>query len=114
MGLTWADTNPAPGFYDFSELDRILRTASDADQYVEINALVGQCSPTWLYEHGVTPLIVNWKPPPTCVPPTCVPAGTWNCSLNGGQGCGCDGVACNQTFPDYLSTVYQKHMQEWI
>ena len=111
-GITWASTNPAPGVYNFSEVDAILRAADTLDQFVEFNALIGQCSPTWLYSNGVTALNVNWKPPPTCVPPTCVPAGTWSCE---NHGCGCDGVyPCNQTFPDYLSPIYLKHAQEWI
>jgi len=114
LGFTWAATNPEYGVFDFSELDQTLRTADKNDQYVEVNALVGQCSPPWLYEHGVTPLLVNWKPSPTCVPPICVPAGTWNCSNSGGEGCGCDGVPCNQTFPDYFSPIYRSRMKEWI
>lgn len=114
-GLTWAATNPAYGVYNFSELDAILQAADAADQYVEVNALVGQCSPKWIYTHGVTALKVNWKPPPTCVPPICVPAGTWNCSTHNGTGCGCDGVTpCNQTFPDYLSSIYQQYLEKWI
>ena len=110
-GLLWANTNPAPGVYDFSELDAILSAAILADQYVEVNALVGQCSPSWIYSSagGVTPVKVNWKPPPQCVPPECVPAGTWECSRNGGQGCG-----CNQTFPDYLGAAYRAHQKDWI
>ena len=74
-------------------------------------------APAWLYEAtvGVTPLIVNWKPSTACVPPLCVPVGTYDCALQNGQGCGCDGVyPCNQTFPDFLSPVYNKHLQEWI
>lgn len=111
-GLTWASTNPAPGVYNFSELDAVLQKADTSRQFVEINALIGQCSPAWLYKNGVTALNVNWKPPPTCVPPICVPAGTWSCE---NHGCGCDGVyPCNQTFPDYLSPVYLKHAQDWI
>ena len=129
-GLLWATTNPAPGKYDFSELETILEHAATADQYVEVNALVGQCSPSWIYTAagGVTPLKVNWKPPPQCVPPECVPAGTWECSRNGGQGCGCDGAGwppqtkctigagcgCNQTFPDYLSPHYKVHLTAWV
>lgn len=129
-GLLWANTNPAPGVYDFSELDAILSAAILADQYVEVNALVGQCSPSWIYSSagGVTPVKVNWKPPPQCVPPECVPAGTWECSRNGGQGCGCDGAGwppltkctpgagcgCNQTFPDYLGDPYRAHQKDWI
>ena len=113
-GLTWHASNPGPGVFNFSALDALLAHADRHDRYVEANALVGQCSPTWLYTHGVEALVVNWKPPPTCVPPTCVPAGTWNCSGNNGQGCGCDGrTPCNQTFPDYLSPVYQRHQEEW-
>ena len=111
-GLTWASTNPAPGVYNFSEVDAILRAADTSNQFVEFNALIGQCSPSWLYTNGVTALNVNWKPPPTCVPPICVPAGTWSCE---NHGCGCDGVyPCNQTFPDYLSPIYLKYAQEWI
>lgn len=113
-GLTWAATNPAPGVYNWTEVDALLRTADASDQFVEFNALVGQCSPTWLYTNGITALNVNWKPPPSCVPPTCVPAGTWSCGATGAS-CGCDGVfPCNQTFPDYLSPVYLKYAQEWI
>lgn len=109
-GLDWSFTNPAKGVYNFSELDAILQEAEVLDQYVEVNALIGQCSPDWIYQHGVTPLIVNWKPPPTCVPPICVPAGTWDC----GAGCGCGGTPCNQTFPDYLSPLYFKYLQAWV
>lgn len=113
-GLTWAATNPAKGVYNFTEVDAILRTADASDQFVEFNALIGQCSPSWIYANGVTALNVNWKPPPSCVPPTCVPAGTWDCGPTGAS-CGCDGVyPCNQTFPDYLSPVYLKYAQEWI
>ena len=79
-GLRWDATNPAPGVFNFSEVDAILRRANKTDTFVELNALVGQCSPSWLYDDGyVVPLKVNWKPPPTCMPPTCVPAGTWSC-----------------------------------
>lgn len=114
-GLSWAESSPAPGVFNFSSLDTILKSADKGDYYVEVNPLVGQCSPTWLYSIGVEPLIVNWKPPPSCVPPLCVPAGTWNCSHDNGTGCGCDGVyPCNQTFPDYLSPLYQKHQKEWV
>ena len=111
-GITWASTNPAAGVYNFSEVDAILREAETLDLFVEFNALIGQCTPTWIYSNGVTALNVNWKPPPTCVPPICVPAGTWSCE---NHGCGCDGVyPCNQTFPDYLSPIYLKYAQEWI
>ena len=114
-GLTWADSSPAKGKFDFSALDATLKAADAADQFVEINALVGQCAPKWLYSNGVEPLNVNWKPPTSCIPPICVPAGTYHCSDNGGQGCGCDGVhPCNQTFPDYLSPTYQNHQREWV
>eukprot|EP00729_Bicosta_minor_P021936 gene21936-3522_t len=116
FGLTWASTAPSAGVFNFSGLDAALARADATNQYVEANALVGQCSPAWLYSKavGVEPLIVSWKPPPTCVPPLCVPAGTWNCSSNNGQGCGCDGrYPCNQTFPDYLSPIYQTHQKAW-
>jgi hypothetical protein len=129
-GLTWKSSSPARGRYDFSEVDAILTAAAKADQFVEFNALVGQCSPDWLYtaDGGVTALKVNWKPPPQCLPPTCVPAGTWDCARNGGQGCGCDGAGwppqthctigagcgCNQTFPDYLSESYYAHLEDWV
>ena len=79
-GLTWADSSPAKGRFDFSALDTTIKQADAADQFCEINALVGQCAPKWLYTAGIEPLIVNWKPPTSCVPPTCYP--------------------CNQTFPD--------------
>ena len=113
-----------------TEREAILTHAATADQYVEVNALVGQCSPSWLYTAagGVPPLKVNWKPPPQCVPPECVPAGTWEGSRNGGQGCGCDGAGwppltkctigagcgCNQTFPDYLSPHYKAPLTAWV
>eukprot|EP00937_MAST-01D_sp_MAST-1D-sp2_P000672 g672.t1 len=114
-GLRWDQTNPAPGVFNFSEVDAILRRANETDTFVEFNALVGQCSPSWLYDDGyVVPLKVNWKPPPTCVPPTCVPAGTWDCGA-GGFHCGCDGVyPCNQTFPDYTAPTYLDYLQQWI
>lgn len=99
FGLTWASTAPSAGVFNFSGLDAALARADATNQYVEANALVGQCSPAWLYSKavGVEPLIVSWKPPPTCVPPLCVPAGTWNCSSNNGQGCGCDGRYATQS-----------------
>ena len=46
-GLRWDETNPAPGVWNFSEVDAILRRANDTDTFVEFNALVGQCSPSW-------------------------------------------------------------------
>ena len=103
--------------FNFTALDHVLTQAAAKDRYVEINALVGQCAPTWLYDAsvGVTPLIVNWKPSTSCVPPLCVPAGTYDCARDDGTGCGCDGVyPCNQTFPDYLSPIYNAHLKEWI
>ena len=47
-GITWASTNPAAGVYNFSEVDAILRAAETLDLFVEFNALIGQCSPTWI------------------------------------------------------------------
>ena len=76
-GLTWSSSlSPAPHVFNFTALDAILEQAAAALRYVEINPLVGECAPAWLYgaKVGVEALIVNWKPSTACVPPICVPA----------------------------------------
>ncbi len=61
---TWSTIEPRRGEFDFTEMDRFIRTAAGNGLYVGYMIYVGPSSPDWVYQTGVPRVLVEGKPFP--------------------------------------------------
>lgn len=70
MGTTtWRTIEPRRGEFDFTEMDRFIRTAADNGLYIGYMIYVGPSSPAWVYDAGVPRVLVEGKPFPYYLDP---------------------------------------------
>ena len=57
--VKWADMEPKPGEYDWSQMDSHIRNAVKGNYYYYFVLWTGPHAPEWIYEKGVPKVIVS-------------------------------------------------------